>query len=416
VIAVSDAYKLAVKASPRQWRPRLTITWTDALIDSSIACSSNDDNYVHPLSDIQAADGISTTSKKWAHLDGVIVADGTYYPMPDDAQATAGAQMGWYGATRCNASSVWSEPYPTLMVEFHARSILALAVSGDTVYNEYPVDFDIKIYAAGDVLRHTETVTANTLLHYTKSISGAGVIDAVKMELIIKKWSAPNRVAKIVEFYTSIIDTYEGDDIVSMNLLEEREIADGSLPIGNISANELDIELQNISLVRGSSNTKDPFSYENDASYLKNMLKKNRKIVAEIGLVLPDNSVKYVPLGTFWSGDWNASEKGTTVSTSARDRMELLRNAEYTTSGIYTGPTLEYLMEAVLTAAKVNIPMPDLTWVIDPEFGDFRIPYAYFPSQNYFKCIKEICEACMGQAYMSRNDVLIITGPSFAGV
>jgi hypothetical protein len=416
VISVSNAFKTAIKANDRQFRPRLTITWTDALIDPTIAVTSNDDNYVHPLSDKQAADGITISSQKWAHLDGVLVPDGTYYPAPDDAQATAGAQFGWYGATRCSAGKTWSAPYPTLSVTFAERPALSLMVSGDSVYNEYPADFDIEIYAAGDVLLYTETVTGNALLSWSKSIASEEINTAVRMDLIIKKWSTANRVAKILEFYTPISDVYEGADIVSMNLLEEREVADGSLPIGNISANELDIELQNIKLVRGAASIVDPFSFENSDSYLENLLKKNRRIYAELGLVLPDTSVEYVPLGTFWSGDWKATEKGTVVTTSARDRMELLRNSEFSTSLIYAGVNLYDLMEVVLNAAKTNIPMPDLEWDIDDELEDYTVPIAYFPRQDYFKCIKQIVEVCMGQAYMSRDDVLTVTGPSFAGI
>ena len=103
MIAVSDAFKTAIKATTRRFRPRLDITWTDSLIDPTITVSSNDDNYIHPISDKQAANGVSVTSRKWAHLDGVIIADGSYHPMPDDTEAAAGgSEMGWYGATRCN--------------------------------------------------------------------------------------------------------------------------------------------------------------------------------------------------------------------------------------------------------------------------------------------------------------------------
>ena len=201
-----------------------------------------------------------------------------------------------------------------------------------------------------------------------------------------------------------------------MNLLEEREISDGTLPIGNISANELDIELQNVKLVRGAITIPNPFSFENAQSYLQGLLKKNRRIEAFLGLVLPGGSVEYVTLGTFWSGDWNASEKGTIASTSARDRMELLRNAEYSKSLIYESINLYDLMEIVLNSAKTDIPMSDLVWDIDDELEEYTVPVAYFPRQDYFKCIKQIVEACMGQAYMSREDVLIVTGPSFVGV
>jgi hypothetical protein len=266
------------------------------------------------------------------------------------------------------------------------------------------------------VLELTEAVTGNTSLIWSKAITT--ITDVIKMELILKKWSAPNRVAKILEFYTSITEEYTGDDIVSMNLLEERELEDGSLPIGNISCNELDIELQNIKLVKNGTTIRDPFAYENSLSEYDNVLKPNRKITASLGVVLEDDSVEYVKLGTFWSGDWKASEKSATVTTSAWDRMKLLDKAEFSESLIYTNTTLYDLMEIILNHAKANVSlMSDLAWSIDAELdsADYSIPVAYFPRQSYFKCIRQIVEACMGQAYMSRDDVLIVTGPSFAG-
>ncbi len=41
---------------------------------------------------------------------------------------------------------------------------------------------------------------------------------------------------------------------------------------------------------------------------------------------------EYVPLGTFWSGDWSAPEDGVYAQTTGRDRLELLRKSTYSTS------------------------------------------------------------------------------------
>jgi hypothetical protein len=77
---------------------------------------------------------------------------------------------------------------------------------------------------------------------------------------------------------------------------------------------------------------------------------------------------------------------------------------------------LKTLAETVLTDAKAKVLiLSDMTWNIDVELDDFIIPIAYFPRQDYFKCLKQIAEACRGQVFMSRSDVLTITGPSFAG-
>jgi hypothetical protein len=416
--SVSAAFTTAIKKLTRWTKGKIDIVWTDATIDPTITATSNDDNYgMSVVKNKQCADGNSLATHRWFHLDGVCNLSGNYYVAPDDTSA-ASHQMGWWGATRCNGSAVWSGTYPTLTLTFggvDGRPVLTLMVTGDQIYNEFPVDFDIKVYGALDpdtpVL--TKTITNNALLNWSESITP--INDVVKMELILKKWSAPNRVAKILEFYTSISASYTGDDIVSMNLLEEREISDGSLPVGNISSNELDVELQNISMVQSGVKVNDPFSYENSRSTLENVLKINRKITAWIGVVLADDSTEWVKLGTFWSGDWDSSEKSSTVKTSARDRMELLRKGKFAKSLIYSNVTLYDLMETVLNDAKTSLGMSDLAWSIDTELQSYTIPVAYFPVQNYFQCIRQIIEACQGQAYMSRDDILIVTGPSFPG-
>lgn len=408
MIPVSVEYESAIDATVRKTVAKIEVTWTDPDIDPTISASANDENRINYPD--QTGDLIESMSRKWAHLDGTLKPNGTFYPCPTQTQADAGAQMGWWGATRCNGTGVWASPI-TLTMTFAARPIVALVVVGDSQYNEYPVDFLVKIYNASNTLIHTSTITGNTELKWLQSISSENIADATYMKLIISKWSAPNRVAKIAEFYTAVVETYEGDEIVSMNLLEEREISDGSLPVGNISANELDFSLQNIAIVREGETIIDPFFPSNPNSTYQNVVKKNRRVRAWIGLVLPDDSVEYIALGTFWTGDWTEAEQDSVVSTSARDRMELLRNAVCSTMPVYQNLTMYELAEYLLQNAKTNIPMPDLKWEIDLSLHNFSVPYGYFDRQDYFKCIKDLVTACSGQAYMSRNDVLIITGP-----
>jgi hypothetical protein len=409
MLSVSSEFTTAIKATTRRFVPKVEITWTDPTIDPTVDADATDKNYTsYP---VQVADTTIVPSYKYFHLDGACKFDGTYHIAPA-ASEIATVQMGYWSATACNGSAVWGPPYPTITVDFAARPITSLVVSGDSQYNEYPVDFDIEIYDAADALLLSVAITGNNRLNWSQSISDEGINDATYMKLILKKWSSANRVAKILEFYTSIAETYTGDEIVSMNLLEEREVSDGSIPIGNISANELDLSLQNIRIIKDGASIVDPFFPSNPNTYLQNVIKKNRKIRAWLGLVLPDDSVEYLALGTFWSGDWNTGDKDSTVSTSARDRMELLRNAICSTLPVYEDISLYDLAENLLNDAKTNIPMSELTWGIDTELQSFMVPYGYFPRQNYFKCIKDLVTACMGVAYMSRDDVLIINGPS----
>src|SRR5690606_18139786 len=163
----------------------------------------------------------------------------------------------------------------------------------------------------------TETVVDNASIYWQKDISDLQISSATEMKLIIKRWSHPLRQAKIVEFFSSVQEIYEDDEILQINLLEEREVSNGSLPIGNISSNELYIKMSNIDYRFSAGNVNSP---------LHQSIKVNRRIRAWIGLELPSGIVEYIPLGTFWSGDWSVPEQETYASTSGRDRLELMRN------------------------------------------------------------------------------------------
>lgn len=423
MIETSAEYNIAIEANIRKFRGRVEITWVDADIDPTNVVTATDINRINDPLEIDsgtenlqhAADGKLYPNYKWAHLDDDIRADGTFHPFPGTVVLSATNETGWWGGVVPDGDT-WGGPNPELTVTFAARLINSLLVTGESEYNEYPVSFEIRIYDApvgGNLLR-TENVT--------DSIGTDWVLDGVswrktlpddpdlyscqRMELEIIKWNRAHRVVKIVEFYTSVVETYEGEDIISMRLLEEMLISDGSLPVGNISSNELDVKLQNI---------EDRFFWGNTDSPINKLLKRNRRIRAWIGLVLPPynvdptlETVEWIPLGVFWSGDWQAEELSTYAATSARDRMELLRKSLFETSELYEDITLYDLAVIVLEDARIK--MPDLNYDIHIDLSSITLAYAWFEKISYFEAIREICEAAQGYAYCDRYGTLQITG------
>lgn len=440
MITTTADYDAAIQATMRKFRGRVEITWVDSDIDPTIVVTANDYNRINDATEIasgnenlqHAADGKLYPNYKYAHLDQDIKADGTFHPFPGTVELSATYETGWWGKTACNSNGLWIDSAattttstttlvpagvnPLLTVTFAERLISSLLVTGDSQYNEYPVSFIVRIYdaAAGGNLLRTETVTdsvgTNWILDgvsWRKTLpDDPDLYSCMRMELEVVKWSRANRVVKIVEFYTSVVETYEGDDIISMKLLEEMLISDGSLPVGNISANELDLKLQNV---------EDRFFVGNTDSPIYETIKRNRRIRAWIGLVLPPfnldpalETVEWIPLGIFWSGDWQAEELGTYVSTSARDRMELLRKDQFKISELYEDITLYDLAEIVLEDARLV--MPDMDYNIDLSLDAITLPYAWFEKVSYFECIREICEACQGYAYCDRYGIVQING------
>jgi hypothetical protein len=412
MLYTTSEYDIAIKESIRRFHGRVEITWTDANIDPTIVVDADDKNRIHGLSNCiyHVTDSAFIVPHKYAHLDSTLKLDGSFNPFPGTDLEAAQHKVGWWGATQCMNDGFWLPPYPTLTITFSTRSVSELCVCGDHIYGETPEIFTVNIYE----------FTTSTIPVYTEHVSIAApawtlskvldsdavpvlwrrtittVPDAQKMELIVEKWNAGNRVVKIVEFYSAIVTNHTDDDIISMQLTEENETRDGTLPIGNIASSELDLKLVNTTDLYFPGNTDSPYH---------DLLKKNRRIKAWVGLEV-NGITEWILLGRFWSGDWTAEELGTTAETSARNRMELLRKSTFDTSLIYQDSDLYALAGIVLADAKLKF--PDLEYTIGLSLQDYTIPYAYFDKISYFECLKKIAAACLGYCYVTRNDILVI--------
>jgi len=271
VYPVTPEFIEKMKADRRHVVARCEIDYTDPFMDQSIEIEANENaNVSYPR---QTADNVLEATHKWASLDGTWdLTTGEYHLAPSPDKLTQ-AQFGWWGAQLAGPGGAFSLPYPTLTVRHLPRPARQFRVVGDSSREEYPVDFQIKLYSQDNTLLYTETVIGNTEIYWNKSLDSQ-ILDVAKQELIIMKWSHAGRQAKIIEFFTSIREVYETGDLVSLRLLEEREASQGSLPVGNISANEVTIVL---------NNEDKKFDIDNEQSPLKNLLKPNRRIQVSLG-------------------------------------------------------------------------------------------------------------------------------------
>ncbi|AVX21589.1 hypothetical protein SAMN02745885_01662 [Carboxydocella sporoproducens DSM 16521] len=384
---VSNEFMQAMAAVERRVLGRVQVDYTDPFLDQSITCTANEQaNISYPA---QTADGVAEPFAKIAALDGAWVLDGTFALAPGPGEEEL-MQMGWWGSQLADAGGYFSQPYPTLTVSFFGRPITRLTVVGDSKRGEYPADFTIRLYN-GTTLLYTEQVTGNTQINWAKTL-GAPVTQANKMELEISRWSHPGRQVKITEFYTSISEIYEGEDLISIYLLEEREVSNSSLPVGNISANEITVKLNNASR---------KFDADNKQSPLYQLLKPNRRIRAWLGAPL-EGGTEWVPLGTFWSGDWKAPRDEVYVETTGRDRLELLSKSTFKGTQVWQNITLYQMAEAILQDGGLT---PGEYW-LDPALTEHTIPYAYLGDMSHREALRKVAEACLGQVYCDRDGVV----------
>ncbi|MDO6355106.1 hypothetical protein Q3V94_08445 [Caloramator sp. CAR-1] len=384
-----------VRATERRVWAKCQIDYTDPFLDQSIQVQASEQaNVSFPA---QTADAVAEPFAKIASLDGSWVLDGTYALAPA-TEETKIYQMGWWGSQLADANGYFTTPYPTLTLTFYSRPVTKLQVVGDNKRGEYPVDFTIRLYDSAGILLYTENVIGNTQVWWQKSLS-TPVTQVAKITFEFKRWSHPGRQVKIMEVFTNIQEIYEGEDIILLHLLEEREVSQGSLPIGNISANEIDVRILNRDR---------KFDVGNIQSPLYGLLKANRRIKAWLG-VETTNGIEYVPLGTFYTGDWSVPENSIYAQTTGRDKLELLRKNTYTSNVVEINKTLYDLAISVLQNAGLK---PDDYW-IDTELQQYTIPYAYFEPQSHREALRKIAEACLGQVYCDRNGIIRVEGPSY---
>ena len=392
---VSQEFQDKVRAYDRKIFGKVQIDYSDPFIDQSVQIVTNENN--HTSYPRQIADGVQEPIGKYIALDGTwTLGDDTLVLAPGPGEEEK-AQMGWWGSSLSDANGGFSVN-PKLIVTFFSRPIRSLKVVGDSKRNEFPVDFVITLYGEGDTILYQEAVTANTQVNWNKGIEQ--INEVVKMELEISKWNTPNRCVKILEFFTSIQETYSQDDIFSIELLEERETSSGSLPVGNISSNEITIRFNNESK---------KFDIGNKQSSLYNLIKPGRRIRVWAGMEKDNGEQELVPLGVFWAKNWNIPEQKVYAELVGRDRLESLRNTTFSTSIVEVNKSLYDLAIEVLTDAGLK----ENEYWVDEELKDIVIPYSYFEQQSHREALRKIAEAGLGQVYCNREGIIRVEGSSF---
>lgn len=392
---VSNEFQEKIK-DPKNRRvyARLEVDYTDISLDESIDVITSDlANVSYPA---QVSDNVSVPIGKILSLDTSSKLDGSYVLAPTPSESIV-VQMGWWGGTLSNVDGTFNSPYPTLQLMFNPRPIVRLRVTGDDLRKEYPVDFNINLYDENEILLYSEIVTNNDNIFYLKELS-IPIANVTTIELEVLKWSHGNRQVKIMELYTAIREVYEGEDIISLSLLEEKEVTSTGLPIGNISSNEIRLKLNNETRKFDGGNTQSP---------LYDMLRPNRRIKGYLGIERDNQTKEYVPLGTFWSEDWDVPENMAYASTVGRDRLKFLEETLFEVSSPQVNVTLYDLAENVLLDAGLT----ESEYIIDDVLGNYTIPVVFTKNPiSHREMLRLISEVSMGQVYCDRNNIIKVEG------
>lgn len=404
MLAFTTDFKTAAQADIRDPRALVRIHWGNTLQDTGVTVAVNDGNYIDRKGQVRKA--LTASGGKFL-ITGESTVDGTFAVAPD---ADTGPQCGWFTGTTSDGSGNFGSAR-TLQIDHDSRPYTRIQVVGDSEYNEYPVDFTIDITHDGGTYQIVETGNSDRI--YTADFS---ILTGVTTILLsITKWSAVNTPVKIIDFSGDFVEYFDSDDITGLNLLEEINTDTGNVPIGSVTANEIDLSLLN---------TEGRFSFGNTDSDYADVLISGRKIEVWLGFVLPSGTsdvtgdvtgyivltegsdkVGYMPYGVYWSKDWESNYRSSETTVTAFDIMGRLRQLDFLRSDNYSD-TVENIVDDILANAQLSL--PELTWTVSSDTASDTLADVAIGVQNFQEVLKDIAEATLSYSYVDRTGVLIV--------
>jgi hypothetical protein len=154
-----------------------------------------------------------------------------------------------------------------------------------------------------------------------------------------------------IDFSFATVRQYFDDIVMDMDCLEEMSVLNDQLP-----ANELKLTL---------NNTSGEFDILNMSNY-QSIIASRPMIRTELGLVLPDGSIEWIPSGVYFMNDWKNDTSSKIISFTGRDYFDVFSNTTYTPAG---KTNLHDLAVDILTTAGV----PTYNQIIDPILSNYTV-------------------------------------------
>jgi hypothetical protein len=345
----------------------------------------------YPSTTASLIDGKASVPGKWfTFKTNLLDGNSLLCPRVDDYKADY--TTGWWSDTLSDENGVFN-PGIEITLEFPTRPLHEVKMIGDPYLGGLPRDFSVWIYS-GETLLTTEGIFVDGNENYNWSMSfETPYQDVTKIAYVISKINDPFEQCRILELFSIYKEEYDENEIKSIRILEELDYDSGSVPIGNISSNEVVLTL---------TNPDRRFDPSNPESPIRHLMMKHRKIKVWLGVLLsPTTGIVWQPMGVFYSMDWSAPDDSLFAEVMGLDRLEILRNTDFAPPGIYNYYTIGDLLEEVFEDAGVTAS----EYIIDRAlYGEeYRIPYAWFDRTSSRYAVQKLAESALAFVYCDRE-------------
>ncbi|WP_066316981.1 hypothetical protein [Bacillus sp. FJAT-29814] len=182
-------------------------------------------------------------------------------------------------------------------------------------------------------------------------------------------------------------NVYDDTVITQLTILEEMSTLNDSIP-----SNELQVTLDNT-----SSN----FNFLN-LSNMHQIIAQRPKIFIELGLVLPNGTVEWEPMGSFYLDDWKNDVGAMTVTLIAYDNFTMLGNIPYGGPGVGANMTLYDIAVDIFRVAGIT------DYTIDQSLKNYTTSTGFKEAVTCRVALQHIGIAGMCAVFQDRNGIVQI--------
>ena len=375
MIKSSEAYEKAIVGHPRRMYVKAVVDIEDPdMVQGDVSGSEQEQGISRPL---QLWDKEFSVNANYASMEpNRWILDGSYILRPEDS-ATRDWEAGYVGALLSGADGVFAAPQAADIKFANVGVLQACSVAfSDRPSDGVAADFTVEVMSEG-VAYYTKTVEGNNSA--LVPVTGFRVNNPDEIRVTITRWSLPGRRMRVAEIVPGVYEVWTGDEMCEFNVKHQADPTCLTLPYGTAS-----IKFDNLNR-RFDPRTK-------DGIFL--MIEERQGIDLYMGPGLPDGTVEYKPLGTFYQSNrgWMHGDNTMTMSWALVDIIGLLSQRDFMWSGGEAPTTLKGWMEAITGQLGERFKS---RVIVDPEYADLPVSISTEAAKAY-KCgdlIRFLCIA-----------------------
>ena len=305
---------------------KITYRVTEPGLNDTYSTATNGEAVYSDISDLSNADGMY----RYATLEpGIWMLDGSCYLLPDEAPY---GDNKFVSSEFCDNDGYFSvNPVITLLWEsVHASIIPGITVQWSKLFDEYPIEFIVRVKNGDAVINTFENTQNDSALNVI--MTDIQNFDRVEIEIV--RWNIPNHRARMEQLFVGIINTYTKDNIMSFSATDSVDVLSGELPE------------QSVTFVL--DNTENQWNPINPQGFTKYM-SEQQAIEIKYGMSVAGN-VEWIDGGLLYLAEWSTPTNGIEASFTAKNILSFM-DVPYT--GTRTGTLYDIAVAAI---GQVDLP------------------------------------------------------------